>query len=178
MKKLLFVIATIISVSSFSQTINSSKSKVDFKIGSMGFSSVKGTISGMKGDINFDKNNLSNSSFKVTINPNTIDTDNEKRDEHLKNEDFFDVTKYVTVSFSSSEIIKKGNDYLTKGKLTIFGITKSVEIPFSTTSNSGSTTFVGEIEVNRFDYNLGAKEYDGTFMVGETAEVTITCVVE
>lgn len=172
----LLSLALIIGVNA--QTINQQESKVEFEIGNMALSSVEGTINGMKGEVKFDKNNLSASRFDVTVSPKTINTDNQKRDEHLKNEDFFNVDKYLTIRFQSTSITKKGSEFIAKGKLTILNTTKEIELPFTITENGNRTTFVGEIEVNRFDYSLAAESYKSSFMVGETAEVKIICVVE
>jgi len=57
---------------------------------------VKGSFAGMKGEIRFDEKDLANSSFKVNIDAATVNTENEKRDDHLRNEDFFDVEVYRT----------------------------------------------------------------------------------
>lgn len=160
------------------QKIIQTESKVTFEIGNLGLSSVEGTIEGMKGTVKFDPASLSTSTFDVTVSPSTIDTDNDKRDEHLKNEDFFDVKKYLTIHFVSKEIKKKGNEYVAIGNLTILQTTKQIELPFTVTKEGSKTKFEGEIEVNRFDYNLAVEAYSGTFMVGETAEVKIICVVE
>lgn len=160
------------------QEINPKESKVEFKIGAMGFTSVKGTITEMKGLVKFDKSDLKNSKFDVTVSPKSINTENEKRDEHLMNEDFFNVNKYLTLHFKSTSIIKTGESYIAKGKLTILEITKEIELPFVFTQNGNKTIFTGEIEVNRFDYGLGAAEYKSSFMVGEIANVKITCVVD
>ena len=96
----------------------------------MSFSSVEGSIEGMTGTIAFTEDTLEESSFAVCIKPETIDTDNEKRDSHLKNEDFFSVTEHTTVCFQSSSITKSKSGYLTKGKLILHGVTKEIEIPF------------------------------------------------
>lgn len=162
----------------YAQQISPTESKVTFEIGNLGLGSVEGTIEGMKGIVKFDPTSLSTSTFDVTVSPSTIDTDNEKRDEHLKNEDFFDVKKYLTIQFVSEEIKKKGNGYVAIGNLTILQKTKQIELPFTVTKEGNKTRFEGEIEVNRFDYGLAVEAYSGTFMVGETAEVKIMCVVE
>jgi len=180
MKKILLTLFTLLSAVFITnaQQINQQESKAEFKIGNLGLSSTKGEIKGMQGVVKFDKNTLSASNFDVTISPKTIDTDNKKRDEHLQNEDFFNVDKYLTIRFQSSSIIKKGSDFIAKGKLTILNTTKEIELPFTVTENGSKTTFIGKIDVNRFDYGLASEAYKSTFMVGETAEVKITCVIE
>lgn len=154
------------------QTINTDKSEVKFKITGGGIFTVKGNFTGMKGDFNFSESNVSSSNFDVCIDSKTLNTKNEKRDEHLYSADFFDVEKYPTICYTSSSVSKTADGYKTTGDLTIHGVTKSVEIPFTFKNN----TFEGEIEINRFDYKIG-EDY-GTLRVGETASVTIICKVE
>jgi len=151
------------------QTIDSKASKVEFEIGNMKVMNVEGSFTGMQGDIVFNPSNLSQSKFNVCIDAATINTENEDRDAHLKNEDFFDVNKYPKICFESTSISNKGDQFLAKGKLTMHGVTKLVEIIFTYKDK----TFIGELTVNRFDYKVG--EDTGTFMVSEDAELTIIC---
>lgn len=153
------------------QTINTDKSEVKFKITGGGIFTVKGNFTGMKGDFNFSETDVANSSFDICIDAKTLNTKNEKRDNHLHSADFFEVDKYPTICFTSTSVSKTNEGYKTTGDLTIHGVTKTVEIPFSFKKN----TFEGEIEINRFDYKIG--EDFGTIRVGETATVTIICVV-
>ena len=180
------IIHIVIMLIAFINTINSSnaqsiikeKSKVEFEIGNLGIGSVDGIFQGMDGSIQFDKSNLKSSSFHVCIDASTINTENKKRDEHLRNEDFFHVDKYPTICFTSTSIHKHGEDYITKGKLTILKISKDIEIPFSIHEEDKYITFAGTIKVNRFDYKLGTEAYSGTFMVGDVAELKITCAAK
>ena len=156
------------------QTINDTKSNVTFSIGNMKFKTVEGTFSGMKGDVDFDKNNLKSSSFDVTIDVATVNTDNEKRDAHLRNEDFFEVEKYPTIRFNSTAVVKSKKEgyYIAKGKLTIKNTTKDVKIPFTYKDK----VFKGTLKINRFDYAVCVDI--STFMVSEEATINITCVTE
>ncbi|WP_191860639.1 YceI family protein [Hanstruepera ponticola] len=171
--KSLILIVFISATTSFvnAQTINTDKSEVKFKISGGGIFTVKGTFTGMKGDFNFNSSDVSGSSFDICIDSKTINTKNDKRDEHLRSADFFDVEKYETICYKSNTVTKTSDGYKTTGDLTIHGVTKTVTIPFTFKNN----TFEGELEINRFDYNIG-EDY-GTFRVGETAEVTIICKV-
>lgn len=156
------------------QEINTLDSGVTFEVVNMKLNTVEGSFKGMKGDVKFDPKDLKNSSFEVTIDAATIDTDNGKRDKHLKNEDFFNVEKYPTIKFKSNAVVrsKKEGYHIAKGKLTMHGISKDVKIPF--TYKNG--VFEGTIKVNRFDYGIG-KEYS-TFTISEQVEVTIKCITE
>lgn len=90
----------------FSQTINTEKSVVNFKISNMKVNTVKGTFNGMKGEANFKPDNILASIFNVCIDAATVDTGNKKRDEHLQREDYFNVRKYQTICFVSEEVLK------------------------------------------------------------------------
>ncbi|NLR93003.1 YceI family protein [Flammeovirga agarivorans] len=155
----------------FAQEINTSASRIDFSISNFKVNTVEGFFNGMSGIIQFDESNLSSSSFDVCIAASTVNTDNEKRDKHLKNEDFFEVEKYPTICFVSDEIIKKGDQYITKGRLTLHGVTQEVSIPFT----KNESTLVGDLKINRLDYDLG--KGTGTFTVGDEVEIKITCVL-
>ena len=159
-----------LSLSGIAQSINSSKSEVIFEIGNLGFNTVEGKFKKMSGEVTFNPNNLSRASFDVCVSASTIDTNSRKRDEHLKNEDFFHVEKYPKICFKSQSVSRKDDGYLVKGKLTMHGVTKNVEIPFSHNEN----TFIGTLTVNRYDYNLGSQT--SKFMVSEEAEIQIVCV--
>ena len=154
------------------QSINTSKSLVSFEISNMKWKTVEGTFSGMKGDLKFQENDLTNSSFNVCIDAKSVNTENEKRDEHLRTEDFFDVVKYSTICFESTSIVKTSSGFKAIGKLTMHGVTQVEEIEF-TYANSA---FTGNLEIKRYDYKVG--EDTGEFMVGNEVELTIVCVAK
>lgn len=171
MKKFLFILCTLFISLVHSQTIDTQKSEVSFEIKGGGFFKVKGTFTGFSGDFYFNQNDVENSSFDICIDTKTIDSNNKKRDEHLRNEDFFYVEKYPAICFESIIVSERADGFTTRGKLTILGITKELEIPFKFKNN----VFTGSLTIDRFDFNLGA-DY-GTFKVGREATVNIKCVV-
>jgi len=100
------------------------------------------------------------SSVEFTIKAASIDTDNEKRDGHLKTADFFDVEKHPDITFKSEKIVAKGKDaYEATGPLTMHGVTKTVTLPVNVLGvgqgKNGQTVGL-EIEtiLNRKDYNI------------------------
>lgn len=156
----------------FNQTINTTESKVTFEISNMGgMKTVKGSFTGMQGDLVFDENNLESSHFKVCIDAATVNTDNQKRDDHLKNEDFFEVATYPVICFKSKIIAKNKDGFVTNGELTMHGVTKTIEIPFTVIEG----VFDGQFELKRKDYGVGP---NGGFMVGKTVKVGIVCKVD
>ena len=169
----LFLSILLFQFSVYAQTIDNDKSVVDFKVGNMGgMNSVKGTFTGFSGKVKFDPKQLDASKIDVCIDASTINTKNNKRDEHLKSEDFFDIEKYPKICFTSTEITKHPQGYVAKGKLNMHGVTKTVEIPLIFENNK----LTGMITIDRFDYKVG--EDTGTFMVGTEVKIVIHCVLK
>jgi len=154
------------------QIINPLKSEVSFKVSNMLFKTVKGNFTGMQGEIYFNVNDLDNAYFNVCIDAASINTSNEKRDEHLRSEDFLGTENHLNICFASSVILFKNDKYLAIGQLTMHGVTQRVEIPFTSIDQS----FQGNLSVNRLDYNIG--ESTGKFLVGNTIKISIVCVLE
>ena len=173
---LLGVFLVFCSVAS-AQSIDPARSIVEFKVSNMGFMTVSGTLGGMKGTVNFDTDNLKDSFFDVSVDPTTINTNSKKRDDHLKEEDFFNVAEFLAIRFISSEIIKTPEGLVAKGTLSLRGETRNIAIPFTQRQEPGETIFKGEIQIDREDYKLGTDKYSGAFMIGSTVEVTINCVL-
>lgn len=135
-------------------------SKLHFVIKNLGIN-TGGDISGLKGKIIFDAKNTSKCFFDVTAAVKTIDTDNGKRDEHLKKEEYFDVATYPVIHLVSTKI-EPGADlkhFIFKGNLTIKNITKPISFPFTAQGKSGGALFVGFFEINRVDFGVGKQSF-------------------
>lgn len=161
MKVLAFIISLfILNSSAIAQkyTPIDADSKVLFVIKNFGLK-VDGQLKGIKGSISFDPNALSNSAFNVSVNANTINTDNNARDKHLRKEDYFNVEKFPLISFVSTKITKSGNvgKYTVIGNLTMKGTTKPIEFDFTATPTSNGFSFKGSFIINRRDFNVGGK---------------------
>lgn len=154
------------------QNIQSEKSSVTFSLSNMAFKTVEGTFSNLTGGVTFDLSNLANTTMDVCIDANTINTENEKRDEHLKNEDFFDVAQFPTICFKATTAKAVENGFEVTGNLTMHGITKTASIVFNVKDN----TYTGTMIINRKDFEVGM-DY-GNFMVGEEVTIQITAVIE
>lgn len=155
----------------FSQEIDAVNSGVTFEVSNMGANTVNGTLTGMQGEINFAPDDLSNASFQVCVDPGTVNTSNDKRDQHLLAEDFFNVAAYLNICFTSASIVQTADGYLATGDLTIRDVTKTVEIPFQFEDQ----TFTGELVIDRRDYGVGPKR---GFMVGKEVTIQINCKIK
>lgn len=131
-------------------------SKVHFVIKNIGIN-TGGDLSGLKGSIIFDAKKPAKASIDVTADVSTIDTDNERRDNHLKKDDFFDAEKYPTIHIVSTSITpgKDLKSFIFKGNLTIKDITKPIEFPFTAEGLNGGALFTGSFDINRNDFGVG-----------------------
>ena len=155
----------------FAQSINQEASKVTFEIGNMRFRTVEGTFSGMSGTVQFNEQNIGNATFEVCIDAKSIDTGNNKRDNHLRKEDFFHVEKYPTICFQSKSIAKSADGFTAEGTLTMHGVSKTVQIPFTYTNK----TFKGTLSLERLDYEVGP---GSGLMVDKTVDLEIVCILQ
>lgn len=132
-------------------------SKVHFVIKNIGIN-TGGDLSGLKGSIIFDAKKPAKASIDVTVAVSTIDTDNGKRDEHLKKEEYLDADKYPVIEIKSTSIVagKDLANFTFKGNVIIKGVTKAIEFPFTAVSKNGGALFTGEFEIDRNDFNVGS----------------------
>lgn len=184
--KTLKIIAAILILSvsfTFAQTtwnFDKSHSKIGFSVTHLVITDVEGNFKEFEGSITTSGDDFENAKIEFSAEISSINTDNEKRDGHLKSDDFFNAEKFPQLKFRSKSF-KKINEknYKLIGDLTLRDVTKEVEldVKYNGTVNDpwGNTKagFSLRGEVNRFDYNL---KWDktietGGFVVGE--DVTI-----
>ena len=161
-------------------------SNAQFKVRHMMISNVKGKFSGLSGSLKLDETDYTHSSIEVSIPSASVSTVDDKLDAHLKNEDFFDVEKFPTLTFKSTSIRSTGDhDYEITGDLTIRGVTKSVTLSVNDLSEPSKDPWgnlriglSGSAKVNRKDFGLvwNAPLEFGGVLVGD--EVTITLDVQ
>ena len=110
----------------------------------LGFSKSQGEFLKFNGTFNFNPDNLEDTVAQISIEASSIDMDNDKWNDHMKNEDFFDVENYPTIEFKSTKVVSHSDKKATMhGDLTILGHTESVAL--SVTHNKlGVHPFSGE----------------------------------
>jgi polyisoprenoid-binding protein YceI len=170
---LLFTMLMVISVAAQYKPIETS-STVQFKIKHFGIR-TNGSFKGIDGIINFDINHLNNSNFDVSIDANTINTENELRDNNLRDKDYFDVAKYSRIRFISTKIIKTtyADTLLVTGMLTIKDTTKNISFPFTIAAVENGLNFMGIFTINRRDFGIG-----GTSVISDNLEVELNIVAK
>jgi polyisoprenoid-binding protein YceI len=152
---------------------DASKAQINFEV-SGPFGKVHGSLSGLKSTILFDENNLASSSFRASVDPKSIRTGIGLRNRDLQKEKFLDSDNHPLISFHSEKIVKSGTGYKAIGSLTIKGVTKPVEIPFTFTEKAGSGLFKGAFTIHREDFGVGNKGGSVGKDVDITLEVPVT----
>lgn len=161
--------------------IDHSHSSVEFSVRHMVISNVKGGFDEFDGSILFDPENIENSSVEFSINTASINTKEEKRDDHLRSPDFFDAAKYPNITFKSSAIKKTSDGHVAVGTLTIRGVSKQIELPFRlsgpVTNPRGQAVLGVEVEykLNRQDFGVSwSQKLDtGGLVVGDEVKVEL-----
>lgn len=180
MKKIISLVAIVfITVSSFAQTqwkVDPYHSSLNFNISHSGISIVNGNFLEYTGNLTTNGEALSNAKFDFNVNVNSINTNVEMRDNHLRSADFFEVEKYPNMTFKSTKILATGkpDKYLLYGKLTIKDVTKDVifDVYYGGSVKSDKGDKLGmkaKTTIDRFDYNIN---FDPT-AAGVGKDVTI-----
>ncbi|SOD78218.1 YceI family protein [Spirosoma fluviale] len=166
MKKATMIAALLFStVGAFAQnwTLDKSHSNLGFTVTHMMLSEVDGKFQNFDVKMTSSKPDFTDAQIDLTADVSSINTNQEKRDGHLKSADFFDAAKYPTLAFKSKSISKvSGNKYKLMGDLTMHGVTKPVTldavITGPVTNPQNKKTLAGfkvTGEVKRADFTLG-----------------------
>ena len=184
MKTTLLSVALLLSVSAtYAQTTwNADKahSRVGFTVTHLLLSEVDGNFKTFDAKLTANKPDLSDASFELTADVNSVDTDNDRRDGHLKTADWFDAAQFPTVTFKSTGFKKvEGKKYKLMGNLTMHGVTKPVTLDATLTGPVVMENPRGKQEkagikatgtINRNDFTVGKP---GGAVVSEEVELKI-----
>lgn len=133
---------------------------IGFSVRHMMVTNVRGRFNRFSGSVMLDPEDVTGSRVAVRIEAASIDTDNDRRDEHLRSADFFEVERFPHLVFESRRVERAGDDLVLVGDLTIRDVTREVRIPFELTGplNVGNGQqrlgAEGTLRLNRFDYGL------------------------
>jgi polyisoprenoid-binding protein YceI len=164
-------------------TLDKGHSNVKFTVTHMIVSEVDGSFRTFEGTVEHTKPDYSDAVVNFLVDVNSVDTDNENRDKHLKSDDFFNAEKFPQMKFQSTSFKPLGgNKYQLNGNLTIRDITKPVVFDVTyggsiNTQRGSKIGFKAKTTVNRFDYNL---KWDrateaGSLVVDKDVLITINC---
>lgn len=109
--------------------IDGAHSSIGFTVRHMVVSKVRGRFTRWSGTIAMDERDPAKAQVEITIEPRSVDTGVEQRDNHLRSPDFFEVERYSTMTFRSTRIEKvAGGEYRVTGNLTMHGVTRPVSL--------------------------------------------------
>ena len=146
-------------------------SAVGFAVKHLTVSTVRGGFGEFTGAFNVDEADFTKSSFEVRIKSASINTQSERRDNHLRSPDFFDVASHPEIVFKSKRIEKSGDAYVAIGDLTIRGVTREVPLRFTAAGpiRMGGRSVIGvegSTTINRHDFGVSwSRALDGGGLV-------------
>jgi len=163
--------------------IDPDHSSFQFKVRHLMVSNVKGDFTKAKGVVTIDERDIANLKLEITIDAASVNTGHAKRDEHLRNADFFDVAKHPTITFVSKRAEKAGMDRLKViGDLTMHGVTREVTVdvegPTQEVKDPGGNFRRGATattKINRKDFGLTWNRVleTGGVVVGEDVDISV-----
>ncbi|GAM11382.1 hypothetical protein OR1_03698 [Geobacter sp. OR-1] len=192
MKRIIASISAIIALAlpafAFATTwaIDPDHSNIGFKVKHLMVSNVKGSFDKHTGTVEINDKDITKSKVEVSIDANSINTNVQKRDEHLRSADFFDVAKYPAMTFVSKKVAKAGKDKLkVTGDLTLHGITKQVVLDVEGPTKESKDPWgairrgaTANTKINRKDFGLVWNKALETGGVAVGDEITITLEIE
>lgn len=162
--------------------LDKSHSSVKFTVQHLVISEVEGSFKLFSGDVNSVNPDFTNAAINFSVDVNSINTDDEKRDGHLKSDDFFNAEKYPEMKFTSTSFKKvKGNIYMLDGNLTIRNTTKKVKFAVMYVGTikdpwgNIKAGFKASGKINRKEFGLkwGALTEAGGAVVGDEVNMVI-----
>lgn len=154
--------------------IDKAHSEITFKVKHMMISNVSGSFTAFDAAMESSADDFSDAKISFEADVNSITTNNEQRDGHLKGDDFFAAVQFPKISFESAAFTKKsGEKYILTGDLTVRGVTKPVELDVD--YNGTVTDPYGQTKAG-FEINgkISRKEYGLTWSaVTETGGVVV-----
>jgi polyisoprenoid-binding protein YceI len=156
---------------------------VVFSVAHTGLSYTYGMFRKVSGAYQLDKANAANNQFQFVIQTDSVDTNNQERDDHLRSADFFNAAQYPDITFQSTKCTASvGTDnsvtFQVTGDLTIHGQKKSVTIPLRMLGEGlgarkdPRTGFLCQIEIKRSDFGMNQWLKDN--LVGDAIGITVS----
>ena len=163
-------------------TIDKTHSEATFQVRHL-LTKVRGHFSEFSGTVLLDQEHPERSSASLTIDASSVNTGTPDRDAHLRSDDFFAVGTYPTLTFTSSRVVKTGDDsYDVVGTLTIRGVAREITLPVTYLGEAKDpwgnvrAGFETSITLNRKDFGLtwNAALETGGFLVGDEVRINLS----
>ena len=155
---IVMVLAVTAATAQTTWNIDKGHSKIGFNVTHMVVAEVEGEFRDYEGSVVATTDDFNGATVEFTAQVGSIDTENERRDGHLKSDDFFNAEKFPTITFKGN-IVKEGNKYKLKGDFTMRDVTKPVtfDVVYNGSVDTGRGMKAGfkvNGTVKRFDYGF------------------------
>lgn len=168
-------------------SVDPNHTEVNFRVSHF-FTPVNGSFEDYEVDLQFDPEDLENSRVTARIAVASVNTGNERRDDHLRSEDFFEAESHPYMTFESTSIEKVSDtEFVARGPLTIKGKTREVELPITVLGiqeipaemremlggAERVASFRASTMLDRGDFDVGVGNWAATLVVGGEVDVEI-----
>jgi polyisoprenoid-binding protein YceI len=155
-------------------------SELQFKIKHLMISNVSGALKNFQAEVETEGEDFTSARINLIAQMDSISTNNEQRDAHLRNSDFFEVEKYPELKFKSTKVEKvDSNTFVVYGELTMKGVTKSIKLdaefngvvkdPWG--NERAAFTVTGKINRTDWGMNFNGVMETGGVMLGEEVKI-------
>jgi len=159
--------------------IDPAHSSVGFAVTHMVINTVHGKFKDFTGTVSVEDGQVQNS--VATIQAKSIETGVDRRDNHLRSADFFDVEKFPTITFKSKRAEKRGSESILIGDFTMHGVTKELALPITLKGpikdpwGNNRIGLQARAKLNRRDYGLTYNQAleTGGLVVSDEIEIEI-----
>jgi polyisoprenoid-binding protein YceI len=191
MRTLIFLVLSIATIPAVAQQkidfsqfypIDRGHSFVEFSIKYMGYAKMKGRFADFSGMVRYDEKNPEKTSVTLIIKTESIDTDNDFRDNDLRSDNWFDAKTFPLITFKSKSVSKSGDAYKMLGDLMIKGVTKEIALTLDAPSGvlkdvrqDDQVIFTGSTTLDRTHYGVEGKNWsavkEGITAVGNDVSI-------
>lgn len=164
MRLISMMFATLLSLPAFAApttfSVDPVHSTVVFSTSHLNVSRFYGRFNDVTGTVVMDEQNPAASKIEVTIKTASVDTWDDKRDEHLKSPDFFNAAQFPAITFASKSVKKTGDTWSVTGDLNLHGVKKEITVPFTKVGEGADpwgghrAGWHGTFKIKRSDYGM------------------------
>jgi len=155
-------------------TVDKAASKIGWSTTFQG-EAINGAFGGYSAQIAFDPARLEQSHVKVSIDLASVASGDNDRDGTLKSDQFFNVASFPKAVYEASKFTKTdATHFVAHGKLSLHGVTKALDLPFSLTVRNGTADMNGAADLDRTAFSVGSGDYAKTDAIPAVVKVAIT----
>jgi polyisoprenoid-binding protein YceI len=156
----LFTLASPLALAAETYEIDPVHSAIVFRVNHLGVAYTWGRFNDFSGTFVVDEEKPENSTVELEIKTESVDTNSEKRDKHLRNPDFFDAKTFPVARFESNAVERDGDTYTVQGTLELHGKKRPVTLVMERVGSAEDpwggyrTGFTGEHTLKRSEYDI------------------------